>query len=54
MGNTIKKRGGIRVNAGRPKKYTCDVKKVLISVPVDAIPAIKKYINKQKILFTSK
>lgn len=52
MATTTKKdgranRGGARENAGRPNKYTCDVQKLHISVPVDAVLAIKTFIRSE-------
>lgn len=38
-------RGGKRLNAGRPNKYTSPVKKWQISAPMEAVQAIKKLIR---------
>ena len=33
---------------GKPKVYKCDIKTITLSVPVDAIAAIKILIDKEK------
>jgi hypothetical protein len=33
---------------GSPKKYQCDIKTITISLPVDSIPAVKKFIEVEK------
>jgi hypothetical protein len=33
---------------GKPKVYNCAIKTITISVPVDAIPAIKILVDKEK------
>lgn len=35
-------------SVGSPKKYNCDIKTITISIPVDAIPNIKKLIEIEK------
>ncbi len=36
---------------GSPKKYKCDIKTITISLPVDSIPAIKKFIEFEKMKY---
>jgi hypothetical protein len=39
---------------GSPKKYKCDIKTITISLPVDSIPAIKKFIEVEKLKYIIK
>ena len=38
----------IKKSVGSPKKYNCAIKTITISLPVNAIPAIKKLIEIEK------